>query len=205
MKSLYSSLTLLMVFIIGCGGSTPPPAPTPRAPVDMPTQTQGANPQTPMDVPNWFMMTPEPDDEYALYATGEGTSRKMNIAMQKSTQTARANLGQSVNAKVQSLVESMVEEAGMGDNTQITEFYSEASKSVSNETLSGAIVIKKYPYQMSSGGYRVYVLMGLKREPFDNSVGKAIVSKVKENQEEAMYATFKKTQAFNRLEESLSE
>ena len=201
MKSLFCTMTLLIVFIIGCGGSTPPP----RTPVDMPTQTQAANPQTPMDVPNWFMMTPEPDDEYAVYATGEASSRKMNIAMQKSTQVARANLGQSINAKVQSLVESMVEEAGMGDNTQITEFYSEASKSVSNETLSGAIVIKKYPYQTSSGGYRVYVLMGLKREPFDNSVGKAIVSKVKENQEEAMYATFKKTQAFNRLEDALSE
>jgi len=201
MKSLFCTMTLLIVFIIGCGGSTPPP----RTPVDMPTQTQAANPQTPMDVPNWFMMTPEPDDEYAVYATGEASSRKMNIAMQKSTQVARANLGQSINAKVQSLVESMVEEAGMGDNTQITEFFSEASKSVSNETLSGAIVIKKYPYQTSSGGYRVYVLMGLKREPFDNSVGKAIVSKVKENQEEAMYATFKKTQAFNRLEDALSE
>jgi len=201
MKSLFCTMTLLIVFIIGCGGSTPPP----RTPVDMPTQTQAANPQTPMDVPNWFMMTPEPDDEYAVYATGEASSRKMNIAMQKSTQVARANLGQSINAKVQSLVESMVEEAGMGDNTQITEFFSEASKSVSNETLSGAIVIKKYPYQTSSGGYRVYVLMGLKREPFDNSVGKAIVSKVKENQEEAMYATFKKTQAFNRLDEALDE
>ena len=201
MKSLFCTMTLLIVFIIGCGGSTPPP----RTPVDMPTQTQAANPQTPMDVPNWFMMTPEPDDEYAVYATGEASSRKMNIAMQKSTQVARANLGQSINAKVQSLVESMVEEAGMGDNTQITEFFSEASKSVSNETLSVAIVIKKYPYQTSSGGYRVYVLMGLKREPFDNSVGKAIVSKVKENQEEAMYATFKKTQAFNRLEDALSE
>ena len=201
MKSLFCTMTLLIVFIIGCGGSTPPP----RTPMDMPTQTQAANPQTPMDVPNWFMMTPEPDDEYAVYATGEASSRKMNIAMQKSTQVARANLGQSINAKVQSLVESMVEEAGMGDNTQITEFFSEASKSVSNETLSGAIVIKKYPYQTSSGGYRVYVLMGLKREPFDNSVGKAIVSKVKENQEEAMYATFKKTQAFNRLEDALSE
>ena len=200
MNRLLYTITLSMVLIIACGGSTPP-----RAPVDMPSQSQAANPQTPMDVPNWFMMTPEPDDEYAVYATGEATSRKMNIAMQKSTQQARANLGQSINAKVQSLIESMVEEAGMGDNVQITEFYSEASKSVSNETLSGAIVIKKYPYQTSSGGYRVYVLMGLKREPFDNSVGKAIVSKVKENQEEAMYATFKKTQAFNRLEDALSE
>ena len=201
MKSLFCTMTLLIVFIIGCGGSTPPP----RTPVDMPTQTQAANPQTPMDVPNWFMMTPEPDDEYALYATGEASSRKMNIAMQKSTQVARANLGQSINAKVQSLVESMVEEAGMGDNTQITEFFSEASKSVSNETLSGATVVKKYPYQTSSGGYRVYVLMGLKKAPFDNAASQAIVSKVKENQEEAMYATFKKTQAFNRLEDALSE
>ena len=200
MNRLLYTITISMVLIIACGGSTPP-----RAPVDMPSQSQAANPQTPMDVPNWFMMTPEPDDEYAVYATGEATSRKMNIAMQKSTQQARANLGQSINAKVQSLIESMVEEAGMGDNVQITEFYSEASKSVSNETLSGAIVIKKYPYQTSSGGYRVYVLMGLKKAPFDNAASQAIVSKVKENQEEAMYATFKKTQAFNRLNEALDQ
>ena len=200
MNRLLYTITLPIVFIIACGGSTPP-----RAPVDMPSQSQAANPQTPMDVPNWFMMTPEPDDEYAVYATGEATSRKMNIAMQKATQQARANLGQSINAKVQSLIESMVEEAGMGENVQITEFYSETSKSVSNETLSGATVVKKYPYQMSSGGYRVYVLMGLKKAPFDNAASQAIVSKVKENQEEAMYATFKKTQAFNRLNEALDQ
>jgi hypothetical protein len=200
MNRLFHTIILSLVFIIACGGSTPP-----RAPVDMPSQAQAANPQTPMDVPNWFMMTPEPDDEYAVYATGEATSRKMNIAMQKATQQARANLGQSINAKVQSLIESMVEEAGMGENVQITEFYSEASKSVSNETLSGATVVKKYPYQTSSGGYRAYVLMGLKKAPFDNAASQAIVSKVKENQEEAMYATFKKTQAFNRLDEALDE
>ena len=198
-RRLYT-IALFTVFILACGGSTPP-----RAPVDMPSQAQAAAPQTPMDVPNWFLMTPEPDDEYAVYATGEATSRKMNIAMQKSTQQARANLGQSIKAKVQSLIESMVEEAGMGENVQITEFYSEASKSVSNETLSGATVVKKYPYQTSSGGYRVYVLMGLKKAPFDNAASQAIVSKVKENQEEAMYATFKKTQAFNRLNEELDK
>ena len=193
-------ILVFVIQVIGCG-SPPPPA----KPVDMPSQTQAANPQTPMDVPNWFMMTPEPDDVYAAYATGEGTSRKMNIAMQKATQQARANMGQSINAKVQSLIESMVEEAGMGENVQITEFYSETSKSVSDQTLSGATVVKKYPYQMNTGGYRVYVLMGLKKEPFDNAASQAIVSKVKENQEEAMYANFKKTQAFNRLEESLGE
>ena len=193
-------ILVFVIQVIGCGSPPPPPKP-----VDMPSQAQASNPQTPMDVPSWFMMTPEPDDVYAVYATGEATSRKMNIAMQKASQQARMNLGQSISAKVQSLIESMVEEAGMGENVQITEFYSETSKSVSNQTLSGATVVKKYPYQMNTGGYRVYVLMGLKKEPFDNAASQAIVSKVKENQEEAMYANFKKTQAFNRLEESLGE
>ena len=196
----YIVLLLIVAFVQSCGSPPPPPKP-----VDMPSQAQASNPQTPMDVPSWFMMTPEPDDVYAVYATGEATSRKMNIAMQKASQQARMNLGQSISAKVQSLIESMVEEAGMGENVQITEFYSETSKSVSDQTLSGATVVKKYPYQMNTGGYRVYVLMGLKKEPFDNAASQAIVSKVKENQEEAMYANFKKTQAFNRLEESLGE
>jgi hypothetical protein len=196
----YIVLLLIVAFVQSCGSPPPPPKP-----VDMPSQAQASNPQTPMDVPSWFMMTPEPDDVYAVYATGEATSRKMNIAMQKASQQARMNLGQSISAKVQSLIESMVEEAGMGENVQITEFYSETSKSVSDQTLSGATVVKKYPYQMNTGGYRVYVLMGLKKAPFDNAASKAIVSKVQENQEEAMYANFKKTQAFNRLEESLGE
>jgi len=86
-RRLYT-IALFTVFILACGGSTPP-----RAPVDMPSQAQAAAPQTPMDVPNWFLMTPEPDDEYAVYATGEATSGKMNIAMQKAKQQARANLG----------------------------------------------------------------------------------------------------------------
>jgi hypothetical protein len=193
-------ILVFVIQVIGCGSPPPPPKP-----VDMPSQAQASNPQTPMDVPSWFMMTPEPDDVYAVYATGEATSRKMNIAMQKASQQARMNLGQSISAKVQSLIESMVEEAGMGENVQITEFYSETSKSVSDQTLSGATVVKKYPYQMNTGGYRVYVLMGLKKAPFDNAASKAIVSKVQENQEEAMYANFKKTQAFNRLEESLGD
>jgi len=179
----------LIIFYSGCGSSKP-------ASVDMPSQARASQPQTPLDVPDWFMMTPEEDDEY-IYATGEATSRKMNLAIQKATQQARMNLGQQIGAKVQSLIESMVQEAGMSENTQITEFYSETSKSVSDQTLNGATVLKKYPYQMSGGSYRVYVLMGLKKNAFNNAAVSAI-----EN-EEAMYAEFKATQAFQRLDEAI--
>ena len=193
MKNYFTIFILMaIVFVVSCGSS-----PTPK-PVDMPSQAQASNPQTPLDVPDWFMMTPEEDDEY-IYATGEATSRKLSLAIQKASQQARMNLGQQISTKVQSLIESMTQEAGMDENTQITEFYSEAARSISNETLNGATVLKKYPYQTSSGGYRAYVLMGLKKNAFNN----ATVSAIKN--EEAMFAEFKKTQVFQRMEEALGE
>jgi len=194
------SLTIVLLYLIGCGGASAP-QPTPS---DVLPQARAANPQTPLDVPEWFMMTPEEDDEY-LYATGEATSRKLSMAISKATQQARMNLGQSINTKVQSLIENMAQESGMGDNTQITEFYSEAAKSVSNETLSGAKVLKKHPYQMASGSYRAYVLLGMSKNAYDNSASKKITSMVNQNSEEAMYAEFKKTQAFSRLEDAIGE
>jgi len=193
MKDYFTIFILMaVVFVVSCGAP-----PTPK-PVDMPSQAQASNPQTPLDVPDWFMMTPEEDDEY-IYATGEATSRKLSLAIQKASQQARMNLGQQISTKVQSLIESMTQEAGMDENTQITEFYSEAARSISNETLNGATVLKKYPYQTSSGGYRAYVLMGLKKNAFNN----ATVSAIKN--EEAMFAEFKKTQVFQRMEEALGE
>jgi hypothetical protein len=47
--------------------------------------------------------------------------------------------------------------------------------------------------------------MGLSKNAFDNSANKKIVSMVNENSEEAMYAEFKKTQAFSRLEDAIDE
>lgn len=191
-------VTILGVAIIGCGSSKPAPPPATHIPDNLPTQAQASNPQTPLDVPEWFMSAPTEDEEY-IYATAEGTSRQLNLSIQKATQQARTNLGQQISTKVQSLVEQMVQEAGMGNNNQITEFYSEASRSVSNETLNGATVIKKYPYQTADGGYRTYILMGLKKKAFRS----AAVNVIKN--EEAMFAEFKKTQAFDRLSKALEE
>ncbi len=197
-------LSSILALFIGCGGSSKQPSPMQSRPMDMPPQSRAASPQIPSDVPEWFMMTPEEDDEY-LYATGQADSRKMNIAIQKASQQARMNLSQQINNKTQSLIENMSQESGMGDNTQITEFYSEASKSISNETLTGAKVLKKYPYRTSSGGYTAYVLMGMKKNAYNNAAAKKITSMVNENKEEAMYAEFKKTQAFSRLEAEVAD
>jgi hypothetical protein len=187
-------LTITLALFYGCAGSSGK-----QTSVDMPSQNRASSPETPMDVPSWYANALPEDDKY-IYSTGESTSRQMNIAVQKATQQARVNLGQQLTSSIQSLTESMVEEAGMEDNTQLTEFYSQASKNVSNTTLSGSAVLKKYPYKMSSGKYRAYILVGLKKEAFNMAAAKEVTSLINKNKEEAMYANFKKTQAFDRLE-----
>ena len=67
------------------------------------------------------------------------------------------------------------------------------------------LILKKYPYRTPNGGYTAYVLMGMKKKAFDNSAAKAITSMVNQNKEEAMYAEFKKTQAFSRLEAEVAD
>jgi len=187
-------LTITLVLFYGCAGSS-----SKQTSVDMPSQNRASAPETPMDVPSWYANALLEDDTY-IYSTGESTSRQMNISVQKATQQARVNLGQQLTSSIQSLTESMVEESGMEDNTQLTEFYSQASKNVSNTTLSGSAVLKKYPYRMSNGKYRSYILVGLKKEAFNAAAAKEVTSLVNKNKEEAMYANFKKTQAFDRLE-----
>ena len=60
-------------------------------------------------------------------------------------------------------------------------------------------MLKKYPYQKPSGGYKAYVLMGLSK----SAVQGEIVSSIQN--EEAMYAQFKASQSFQALEEEFSK
>ena len=67
--------------------------------------------------------------------------------------------------------------------------------------MSGAKILKKYPYKKSNGGYKAYVLMGLKK----SAVRDDMVKQMQANSEEAMYAKFKASQAFQELEAEVSK
>lgn len=188
MKTLFKVLILtsMIGLIVSCG-SKPTPAP------DMPSQKQAAMPEGPSDLPDWYINTPEEDDTY-IYGTGDATSRKMNIAISKATQSAQTMISTRIQATVQSQVKNFTQEAGMDENTQIVEFYQEASKTVTNNTMSGLQVLKKYPYMMPGGSYHAYVLVGLRKD----AVNKALVNQIKD--EKALYAEFKASQAFQELD-----
>ncbi|NQV41640.1 MAG: LPP20 family lipoprotein [Candidatus Marinimicrobia bacterium] len=179
-------LTALVMF--NCSGG--------KEVIDMPKNAN--NPKGPADLPDWFVNPPEEDDIY-IYAVGMGESRKMDLAMDKAKQAGKVELSERISAKVQSQVKSFTQEAGMSENTQIVEFYQSTSKTVTDNTLNGVTVLKRYPYEKTGGTWIAYVQLGLKKD----AVSTAVVNVIKN--EEALYAEFKASQAFKELEAAMGE
>ncbi len=182
-----------IIFVVGLVANC---SSAPPAVVDMPSEPDGRNPSGPSDMPEWFTNTPEEDDTF-IYATGSGDSRKMNIAIDKAKQSASVTISERISAHVSSQVKQFTQEAGMTENTQITEFYQSTSKTVTNNTMSGLTVLKKYPYRKKDDTWTAYVLVGLKK----GEVNKSMVNLIQN--EEALYAEFKASQAFEELEASI--
>ncbi len=178
-------VVLTMLVMINCSGAP-----------DVNEQNYGKhpkNPETPTDLPDWYINTPEEDDTF-IYAVGMGESRKMDVAINKAKQAGKVELSERISANVQSQVKNFTQEAGMSENTQIVEFYQSTSKTVTDNTLNGVSVLKRYPYKKSGGTWIAYVQMGLRKD----AVATQVVNVIKN--EEALYAEFKASQAFQELE-----
>ena len=87
----------------------------------------------------------------------------------------------------------------MDENTQIVEFYQSASQTITNNQLNGITPLKKYPYMKPGGSYIAYALYGLRKDAVNNEVVDLIKN------EEALYAEFKASQAFQALDAKVSE
>ncbi len=192
MRTLQLSFMVLMTTLVMVSCGSKPPA-TETIVYDMPEPARAVNPVAPSDLPDWYINTPEEDDTF-IYSVGMGESRKMNIAIDKAKQSAKVELSERIRATVQSKVKNFSQEAGMNENTQIVEFYQSTSQTVTNNTMNGVSVLKRYPYQKPGGSWMAYVQMGLRKDAVDTQVVNIIQN------EEALYAEFKASQAFQELE-----
>ncbi|MCF7809147.1 MAG: LPP20 family lipoprotein [Candidatus Marinimicrobia bacterium] len=192
MKLLKPGLLVFMAALVMIGCSSPPPV------NDMPDRKDATNPKTPMDLPDWYINNVEEDETY-YFSVGMGESKKMDLAIDKAKQAGRVELSERVAAKVQSQVKSFTQEAGMTENTQIVEFYQSTSKTVTDNTLNGVSVLKRYPYQKSDGTWIAYVQLALKKD----AVSTEVVDLIKN--EEALYAEFKASQGFKDLEAAVGK
>ena len=182
---LVGCLTVLLALglLLGCGGGakTTNLAPTP---VEKTMET----------IPDWFLTTPE-DPSY-IFATASMTSRDMQLAIQKAETAAKQSLASQLGEKLGNVTKNFQEEVGVGEDSELLQQFSSATKVVTKQTLNGARTDQK-KLVPEKGIYRAYVLMSL---PV-GAANKALMDKIKENQN--LYTRFRATQAFDELNKEL--
>jgi hypothetical protein len=180
MKKLSSLVVLLVlsVMFIRCGGSQPLP------------ETDK------MDMPEWFLTPPE-DPSY-FYGVATATSKDMQLAIDKATTDARAKIAQQVEIKVQGLQKKFDEEVGTGENSTLLQQFTQATKTVVNQSLTGSKVKEKKLFQ-DGKNWRAYVLV-------EYPIGAANTALMQQLQkQEELYTRFRSSQTFKELDEEMKK
>jgi len=171
--TLLIAVALLAMFALGCGG--------PKA---MQATSTG-------DVPEWFSNVPT--NPNFLYAANTATSQDLQLAIDKATAGARTEIGRQVETKVNALQKRFDEETGVGQDAQLLQQFTQASKNVVSTSLTGTTVKSKT--QVKDGDmWRAYVLV-------EYPIGAAnaeLLKAIKAN--EQMYTRFRASEAYKELD-----
>lgn len=149
-------------------------------------------------LPEWYTNPPEDNDEY-LYAVSSSTSTRRETARQKAESQARISIAQKLESKVEALEKMFTEEVTGGTDSNFSESFTSAGKTITNQTLRG-IATDEIKFAPSADGtrYECFVLIripvGDARAALDNAL----------SQEEELYIKFKESKAFEELQKDIS-
>ena len=133
-----------------------------------------------------------PSDPDHFYAVGMGESSNLQLAIDKASTNARAEIGRQLNIKVENMMKVFLEEVGNTD-PELNEFSSSTTKTVVSTELTGS-KIKEQKYQEKDGKYQASVLV----EYPIGQANAALMSQIKKN--ENMYTRFRASEGFKELE-----
>ncbi|MGE5314061.1 MAG: hypothetical protein ACM3Q4_05160 [Acidobacteriota bacterium] len=176
----YLAAALLMLLVMSCGGGSQQ---------TMQTTTEG-------DIPDWYLNKPE--DPNFLYEPATATSQDMQLAVDKAVQAGRTGIGRQVETKIQALQKRFQEETGVGEDAQLLDQMTQASKTVVSTSLTGSKEINK---KIIKDGkmWRAYVLvqypLGAAQEAFKAQLQK----------NEQAYTRFRATQTFKELDDEVQK
>jgi hypothetical protein len=179
MRHILPLVLIAALIVIGCGGG--------KQTGIVPKATE----ETLSNVPGWYI-TP-PSDPNFLFATGTATSRDMQLARDKAGDAARMDIAKTIETKFEGLSKRFQEEVGTGTDAQYLDMFTQATKAVVSQVLSG-VTIEKTEIKNEAGLFRVYVLAKM-------SVGassEALLNKLKA--QEQMYTRFRAGEVFQELE-----
>ncbi len=177
-KFMMLLVPILGAAMIGCGGSQ-----------SMQSTATG-------DIPVWYSNIPQ-DPNY-LFAANSQTSQDMQLAVDKATEGARADIARQLQTKVEGLQKRFTEETGTGSDAQLLQMFTQAEKTVVDETLTGSTV-KNQKIVKDGSMWRAYVLV---QYPI-GAANTALMQQIKNNNQ--MYTRFRASQAFKELQNEVDK
>ncbi len=143
------------------------------------------------DIPEWYLTTPTTNNY--IYEAASSTSRDMDLAISKASTEARAKIARTLKAKVNSMQKKFEEEIGEGENSEYLAQFTQATKIIVSQEMSGSQITKK---KLVKDGkiWRAYVLA---KYPI-GSAQKAFLNKISSNNN--LYTRVRSTEAFKELE-----
>lgn len=147
-------------------------------------------------IPEWFQTPPNGSNYF--FAVNTQTSVDMQTAFNKAKHSARQDIATQVEIQIKGLEKKFTEEIGNGENGEILQQFSSASKQVVSMVLSECKVVKQKVVE-NGNMFRSYILMSY---PVGAS-NKALAEQIEANRQ--MYTRFRSTKAFKELEEDIEK
>lgn len=167
-------LLLALAMLAGCGGS----------PETMQATSTG-------DIPDWYPNAPQ--DQLFARAANTAVSQDLQIAVDKASTGARAELGRLVETKVNALQKRFEEETGTATEATLLQQFTQATKLVVSTTLNGSRM-KDQKTVRDGAMWRAYVLMEL---PL-GAANATLLEEIKKNKE--LYTRFRASEAYRDLD-----
>ncbi len=133
-----------------------------------------------------------------LAAVGIGVSRTVHLALDKAKTRGRTELAHIMETKVDSLKKDFSEEIGAGDDSELNELFSAASKHIAHQILRGSVP-KDLKYETKNNMTTAWALMVV--DP--KVVADAFASQ--KNTAKHMYTRFRASQAFKELDDEVKK
>ena len=142
-KILTATLVLTAIFVNSCGSS-------PEAP------RGGCMP------PDWYLNNPS-DDEGKIYDSAAELSVDMQTAFDKAEMKASTSMATKMESRIVGAKERVQEELGWGEDSQMSDTFSNVMSQMVKKTLKGVTLEKRFPCQ-ENGKVRGYVLISYDAE-----------------------------------------
>ena len=161
-NALVMTLVFTSLFVNSCGTGGKDLAP--------PSEKSTIN-----EMPSWMMINPVEDGK--IFDSATEVSQDLQMAFDKAEMKASKNMAGKMESKMRAATSRVQEELGFGDDSQMTDTFSNTMEQLVNKSLNGVRVVEKKPVR-EGNLWRAYVLIS-----YDSAdAAEQIMNEMKKNQ-----------------------